>query len=99
VVRLAHQRRWRCLYRSPGAVAGDTNADANRNALANGNDDANSYSNGNTYGDSNGHTDSYTKWWNANSDTYRYAKSNAEAPADAAPPPNTPVRATDLGNW
>jgi hypothetical protein len=29
VVRLPHQRQWRCLYRSPGAAAGDTYADAN----------------------------------------------------------------------
>ena len=59
---------------------------------------ANSYTDGNTYGDSNGHTDTYTKWWNANSDTYRYAKSNAEAAPDPPPTPNTAVRATDPGN-
>ena len=76
------------------------NADTYSKCLPNSHRDANSYSDGNTYGntygnaygDSNGHTDSYTKWWNANSDTYRYAKSNAEAPAHAAPAPNAPVR-------
>jgi len=61
--------------------------------------DANAYSDSNTYGDSNGHTDSYTKWWNANSDTYRYAKSNAEAPTHAAPAPNAPVRKTASGEF
>ena len=58
---------------------------------------ANSYTDGNTYRDSNGHTDSYTKWWNANSDTYRYAKSNAETATDPASAPNAPVRKPPSG--
>jgi len=65
--------------------------------------DANTYCDSNTYGDSNRHTDSYTGWWNANSntysysDTYRYAKSNAETATDPASAPNAPVRKPPSG--
>lgn len=59
--------------------------------------DANSYSDSNTYGDSNRHTDSYTGWWNANSNTYRYAKSNAETATDPASSANATVRKPPSG--
>jgi len=56
VVGLAHQRQWRCLYRSPGA-AGDTNADTNRDSDGdcdcNSHRDSHCYCNGNAYGNSN----------------------------------------------
>jgi hypothetical protein len=53
VVRLAQQRRWRCLYRSPGDAAGDTNTytDGNTDTYTDGyrNTYCYSYSNGQTY--------------------------------------------------
>jgi len=49
VVRLAHQRQWRCLYRSPGAAAGDTNAHANGKSIRDADSDSDGNRNANTH--------------------------------------------------